>query len=209
MSARESFSSIWCNMKVPEVEVMVLNIMSPTYTLPHFLEDMQKIKKLSFIMCKIGIGFEKLSTDNPNVWPRLVEIDFDSCQDLVGFPELICNSVHLEKLSITNCNEFIEIPEEIVKLTSLETLGLRSCTKLEKLPDSISRLKKLSILDISDCLRLVKLPIVIVSKLLSTRKSRSQAANRVRVLASGFDCSCANLTSDFTYVLALLIDRKD
>ncbi|KAD4179626.1 hypothetical protein E3N88_28217 [Mikania micrantha] len=208
ISTGESFSSRWCNMNAPEVEVMVLNIMSETYTLPRFLENMNRLKvlnvtnyglhttkfvnfhlfgslisltrirlecvvvsllsesllalvnlqKLSFIMCKTDNSFEKRSTYNPNIWPRLVEIEIDSCQDLVVFPELFCNSVHLEKLSINNCNEMIQIPEEFGKLTSLETLSLRSCAKLGKLPCSISRLKKLSVLDMSDCKSLNELP---------------------------------------------------
>ncbi|KAK9076978.1 hypothetical protein SSX86_005313 [Deinandra increscens subsp. villosa] len=209
ISTGESFSSRWCNMKVPEVEVMVLNLKSKTYTLPHFMMEMQKLKvlnitnyglypsyienfhflgylsnlsrirleritissltpsilalenlqKVSFVMCKTGNAFEtKLGFDNPKVWPRLVELEMDYCQDLVGFPALLCSSVHLKTLSITNCNEMCEISEEFGKLTNLENLSLRSCTKLEKLPESITRLDKLSILDISDCLSLSELP---------------------------------------------------
>lgn len=193
-------------MKVPNVEVMVLNIMSKTYTLPQFLNEMPKMKiinitnyglyptvienfhllgclsnlsrirlervtisslstsilamenlqKVSFIMSKIGNVFENLS--NNSVWPKLAELEMDYCQDLVGFPGLLCNSVHLKTLSITNCNEMCGLPEELGNLTSLETLSLRSCTKLEKLPESITRLGKLSIIDISDCLSLSELP---------------------------------------------------
>ncbi|KAJ9552654.1 hypothetical protein OSB04_016699 [Centaurea solstitialis] len=208
ISTGESFASRWCNLKVPEVEVLVLNLMSKTYTLPHFLEEMQKLKilnvtnhglyptefhnfhllgcssnltrirlervaisslsgptlalvnlqKISFIMCKMGNAFEELSSDNSNIWPGLVEIEMDYCQDLVGFPALLCNNSHLKRLSITNCSEMSELPEEIGNLTSLETLSLRSCTKLEKLPESLTRLEKLNIHDISDCLSLSELP---------------------------------------------------
>ncbi|KAJ9539291.1 hypothetical protein OSB04_032024 [Centaurea solstitialis] len=208
ISTGESFASGWCKLEVPEVEVLVLNLMSKTYTLPHFLEEMQKLKilnvtnhglyptefenfhilgclsnltrirlervaisslsgptlalvnlqKISFIMCKMGNAFEELSNDNSNMWPGLVEIEMDYCQDLVGFPTILCNSVHLKTLSITNCNEMCELPKEIGNLTSLKTLSLRSCTKLEKLPESLTRLEKLTILDISDCLSLSELP---------------------------------------------------
>ncbi|KVI01724.1 Disease resistance protein [Cynara cardunculus var. scolymus] len=205
ISTGESFASRWCNIKVPEVEVLVLNLMSKMYALPHFLKEMQKLKilnvtnyglyptefknfhllgclsnlmrirlervaisslsgstlglinlqKVSFIMCKIGNAFEELSS---NTWPGLVEIEMDYCQDLVGFPSILCSSVHLKRMSITNCNEMCELPEEIGNLTSLETLSLCSCTKLEKLPESVTRLEKLSIVDISDCLSLTELP---------------------------------------------------
>ncbi|XP_076912727.1 putative disease resistance protein At5g66900 [Bidens hawaiensis] len=206
ISTGELFSSRWCDLKVPEVEVMVLNLKSKTYTLPHFMKGMQKLKvlnvtnyglypsyiensdplgcllnlswirlefvsvsslnasilalgnlqKVSLIMCKIGDAFEtKLGT---SVWPKLVELEMDYCQDLVRFPELLCDSVHLKTLSITNCNELCEISEEFGKLINLENLSLQSCVKLEKLPRSITRLKKLRILDISDCLSLCELP---------------------------------------------------
>ncbi|KAJ9552653.1 hypothetical protein OSB04_016698 [Centaurea solstitialis] len=204
----ESFASRWCNMKVPDVEVLVLNLMSKTYTLPHFFAEMQKLKvlnvtnyglyptefenfqllgclsnltrirlervtisslsgptlalvnlqKVSFIMCKIGNAFGQLSSNNENVWPRLVEIEMDYCQDLVEFPAMLCSSADLKKVSITNCNEMCGISEEFGNLTSLETLSLRSCTKLEKLPESITKLKKLTEVDISDCLSLSELP---------------------------------------------------
>ncbi|KAI3755003.1 hypothetical protein L1987_54795 [Smallanthus sonchifolius] len=205
----EWFSSRWGDMKVPEVEVMVLNLQSKTYSLPHFMNEMQKLKilnvtnyglypayienfhllgclsnlsrirlehvaisslsasilalenlqKVSFIMCKIGNAFEtELSSNNLKVWPRLVELEMDYCQDLVEFPGLLCNSVHLKTLSITNCNELCDISKQIGMLTNLENLSLRSCTKLEKLPESITRLQKLSILDISDCFSLRVLP---------------------------------------------------
>ncbi|KAL7583987.1 hypothetical protein Lser_V15G46320 [Lactuca serriola] len=202
ISTGESFSSQWWNMKVPHVEVLVLNFMSNTYTLPHFLAGMQKLKilnltnhclypteidnfhllscsynltrirlervaisssilpllnlqKASFIMCKIGNAFEKVG---PNTLPGLLELEIDSCQDLVEFPGILCTSVRLKKLSITNCIQMSGFPEEFGNLTNLETLSLGSCMKLEKLPESISGLQKLSILDVSDCLRLSKLP---------------------------------------------------
>ncbi|XP_071736974.1 probable disease resistance protein At5g66900 [Rutidosis leptorrhynchoides] len=208
ISTGESFSSRWCNMKVPNAEVMVLNLMSKTYTLPHFLKDMQKLKvinvtnyglypteienihllgclsnlsrirlervsvssfstsvlalgnlqKVSFLMCKIGNAFENLSYENLNVWPRLVEIEMDYCQDLVEFPVTLCSSVYLKTLSITNCNEMYVLPNELGNLINLETLRLRSCTKVEKLPESVTGLEKLSVIDISDCLSLQELP---------------------------------------------------
>ncbi|KAI7728664.1 hypothetical protein M8C21_010230, partial [Ambrosia artemisiifolia] len=204
----ESFSSRWCNMRVPKVEVMVLNLKSKTYTLPHFLKEMQNLmilnvtnyglyptefknfhllcclsnltrirlervaissfsrstlalvnlQKVSFIMCKMRNAFEDI--DNLNIWPRLIEIEMDYCQDLVIYPQILCSasSVYLKKLSITNCNELREISEKVGNLTSLEILNLHSCTQLEKLPESVTMLQNLSILDISDCLSLTNLP---------------------------------------------------
>ncbi|KAK9076980.1 hypothetical protein SSX86_005315 [Deinandra increscens subsp. villosa] len=209
ISTGESFSLKWGDIKVPKVEVMVLNLKSEAYTLPHFMKEMPKLKilnvtndgvypayiknfdligslsnllrirlervaisslttsilalenlqKVSFIMCKIGNAFQtELNNDNLKVWPGLVELEMDYCHDLVGFPGLLCSSVHLKTLNITNCNEMCQISEEFGKLTNLESISFRSCTKLEKLPGSITKLQKLSILDISDCLSLSELP---------------------------------------------------
>ncbi|KAI7739524.1 hypothetical protein M8C21_026744, partial [Ambrosia artemisiifolia] len=208
ISTGEEFSSRWCNIRVPEVEVMVLNLKSKTYTLPPFLKEMQKMKvlnitnygfqptelkefhlldclsnltrirlekvaisslgrstlelvnlqKISFTKCKMNHAFEELTTDNLNVWPRLVEIEMDKCKGLVVYPGILCNSVYLKKLSITNCTNLCEISEDFGKLTSLETLILHNCTELKKLPESITKLLNLSILDISDCLNLQGLP---------------------------------------------------
>ncbi|CAH1443643.1 unnamed protein product [Lactuca virosa] len=198
ISTGESFSSRWCDMKVPDLEVLILNLMSKTYTLPHFLAANPKLKilnitnnrlyptefsnfdflgasynltrirlervvispsilslinlqKVSFIMCNIGDPFKNLITNTPNIWPQLVELEIDYCQDLVKFPGTLCNSVHLKKISITNCNEMRGFSEEFGDLINLEMFGLRSCMKLKKLPESIWRLKNLSVLDISDC----------------------------------------------------------
>ncbi|CAI9304507.1 unnamed protein product [Lactuca saligna] len=205
ISTGESFSSKWCDMEVPYLEVLILNLMSKTYTLPNFLAGNPKLKilnitnhglypteftnfnfltsshnltrirlervdispsilslinlqKVSFIMCKIGNGFKKLSTRHQNIWPQLVEIEIDYSQDLVEFPETLCSSVYLKKISITNCNEMCGFNGEIGGLINLETLNLRSCTKLDKLPESMCRLENLSVLDISDCLSLSGLP---------------------------------------------------
>ena len=195
----------WCDMKVPDLEVLILNLMSKTYTLPHFLAANPKLKtvnitnnglyptefsnfdflgasynltrirlervvispsilslinlqNVSFIMCNIGNPFKNLIAKTPNIWPQLVELEIDYCQDLVKFPGTLCNSVHLKKISITNCNEMCGFNEEFGNLMTLESLFLRSCTKLKQLPESIWRSEKLSVLNISDCLSLSGLP---------------------------------------------------
>ncbi|KAL4580560.1 hypothetical protein LXL04_016759 [Taraxacum kok-saghyz] len=205
ISTGESFTSKWCDMEVPNLEVVILNLMSKTYALPQFLSgnpnfkilnitnhglyptqfndfhfitsshnlsrirlerveispsilSLTNLQKVSLIMCKIGDSFKKLITNTPNIWPQLVELEIDYCQDLLEFPTTLCNSVFLKKISITNCNEMCGFSEEFGDLVNLETLSLRSCTKLEKLPESIWRLEKLGVLDISDCLSLIGLP---------------------------------------------------
>ncbi|KAI3750276.1 hypothetical protein L2E82_20910 [Cichorium intybus] len=114
------------------------------------------LQKLSLIMCKIGNSFTEYI---PNKLPSILEIEIDSCDDLITFPAMLCSLVGLKKLSITNCLELSSLSEEFGKnLTNLEVLRLASCSNLVGLPESIRNLQKLSVIDISDCLNLHDLP---------------------------------------------------
>ncbi|KAJ9170743.1 hypothetical protein P3X46_018827 [Hevea brasiliensis] len=197
------FSSSWCNIAAPEVEVLVLNFQTKNYTLPWFMGGMDKLKvliianygffpaelnnfqhvgslsnlkrirlekvslpssflgsvqlekleKISLVMCSIGQAFS-----NSAIWmPNVVEINIDYCNDLVELPNGFCDLVRLKKLSITNCHRLSALPEDLGNLENLEVLRL-NCIELLELPDTIGRLHKLRILDISECLSITKLP---------------------------------------------------
>ncbi|KAJ9552491.1 hypothetical protein OSB04_016536 [Centaurea solstitialis] len=119
------------------------------------LLELVNLRKLSLIMCKIGNSFNECI---PNKLPNLLEIEIDSCDDLVTFPPMLCNLVRLKKLSITNCLELVSLSEGFGNLTNLEGLRLTSCSYLTDLPVSMRNLHKLSIIDISHCLHLCALP---------------------------------------------------
>ena len=204
----ETIPSIWCAIELPEIEVVILNFQSKNYTLPQFMQKMERLKvlivtnygytlsridnlpllgylsslrrirlehvsisslgtslmpmmhlrKISLFVCKIGDTLEKCTT-KVGMFPSLVEIEIDYCDDLVQFPAGLCKYIStLEKISITNCNELRSLPEEFGRLTNVEVLRLHSCIMLEELPESIGNLHKLSILDISDCIGLSKMP---------------------------------------------------
>ncbi|KVH87519.1 probable disease resistance protein At5g66900 [Cynara cardunculus var. scolymus] len=120
------------------------------------LPELVNLQKLSLIMCKIGNSFNECSM--PNKFPSLLEIELESCEDLVTFPATLCNLVGLKKLSITNCLELISFSEGLGNLTNLEVLRLASCSKLMALPESVIELQKLSIIDLNYCLHLSLLP---------------------------------------------------
>ncbi|KAL4585485.1 hypothetical protein LXL04_010106 [Taraxacum kok-saghyz] len=92
-------------------------------------------------MCKIGNSF---SEHTPKKLQTLVEIDIDSCDDLITFPAMLCKLADLRKLSVTNCLELI--------------LRLASCSKLATLTESIGNMQKLKVIDLTDCLNLQELP---------------------------------------------------
>ncbi|CAK9166439.1 unnamed protein product [Ilex paraguariensis] len=120
--------------------------------------ELQNLTKISLIMCEIGKAFQNCTLELPSIWPNLVQIDIDCCEDLVEFPAGLCNIINLKKLKITSCHELCVLPQEFGKLTNLEVLRLHYCKKLPELPQSIGNLQKLELLDISDCSGLNKMP---------------------------------------------------
>ncbi|KAL8099212.1 hypothetical protein AgCh_031761 [Apium graveolens] len=127
-------------------------------SLDTYLLELVHLQKISFTMCEIGKAFENGNIDLSCVFPNLVEIEIDCCDDLLNLPVGLCAIVSLKKISITTCNELSALPEEIGMLRNLEVLMLNSCTKLFELPESVGDLHKLRVLDISDCLNISNLP---------------------------------------------------
>ncbi|XP_059293714.1 probable disease resistance protein At5g66900 isoform X2 [Lycium ferocissimum] len=140
------------NLKRINLErISVTSIFTANLQLPNLL-------KISLIMCEIGEAFENSASTMPYMWPKLVEINIEYCNDLVEVPAEICDLVDLKRLSICYCDELVALPIELGKLTNLEVLRLHSCTKLAKLPESVVRLNKLEFLDVYDCVNMDCLP---------------------------------------------------
>lgn len=117
--------------------------------------ELQNLKKLSIIMCKIG---SVLASCTNVTLPNLLELEIDRCYDLTEIPSGFCSLNRLKKLSITNCHELEALPNCLGSLSSLEILRIHSCTRLAALPDSIGHLGNLAFIDISDCLSISTLP---------------------------------------------------
>ncbi|XP_022775224.1 probable disease resistance protein At5g66900 [Durio zibethinus] len=211
ISTDETFSFNWGSIQAPEVEVLVLNFRTMNYTLPVFMEKMDKLKvlivmnngiyptelrnfpllcslssltrmrlekvsvpslsmsslhlknlrKISLVMCTIGQAFKNGTNRMSDIFPNLLEIDIDYCDDLVELTDGLCDLVQLMKLSITNCHKLRALPDGIGKLVNLKVLRLTSCTDLKTLPETIGSLSQLTVLDISDCLSIINMPIQI------------------------------------------------
>ena len=119
---------------------------------------LKNLEKMTLVMCKINKAFFDSAIKIPEMLPNLREINLDSCNDLVGLPEWLCDLGQLRKLSISNCHKPSKLPEGIGRLENLQLLRLHACTKLLELPKTIGSLQKLSFLDVSGCSRLSKLP---------------------------------------------------
>ncbi|KAJ4828382.1 hypothetical protein Tsubulata_017840, partial [Turnera subulata] len=228
ISTDEVFESNWFGVQAPDVEILVLNLQTKNYTLPKFMERMNKLKvlivnnhgfrqaeltnfalvgslsnlrrirlekvsipsffltsaryyiirtsvklekleKLSLVMCNIGEAFSNPAFNISDAFPNLVEINIDYCNDLVELPAGFCDLIRLKRLSITNCHKLRKLPEDIGNLVNLEILRLNSCTDLSALPHTITSLNNLKILDLSDCLSITELPEEF-GKLCSLRK---------------------------------------
>ncbi|XVE87188.1 hypothetical protein DITRI_Ditri18aG0096000 [Diplodiscus trichospermus] len=242
ISTDETFSFNWGNIQAPEVEVLVLNFGTKNYTLPAFMEKMDRLKvlivmnngiyptelsnflllfslsnlkrirlekvsvpslsmsslclknlqKISLVMCNIGQAFKNGINKMSDIFPNLLEIDIDYCDDLEELTDGLCDLVQLMKLSITNCHKLCALPEGIGKLVNLKMLRLTSCTELKTLPETIGSLSQLTFLDISDCLSIVDLPAQI-----------GELHNLSKLYMRG--CSICNLPSTITKLQHLKI----
>ncbi|CAN4079615.1 unnamed protein product [Withania somnifera] len=141
------------NLKRISLErISVTSIFATNLQLPN-------LRKISLIMCEVGEAFENSAAKITYMWPKLVEMNIEYCNDLVEVPAEICDLVDLKKLSICYCHELVALPEELGRLTNLEVLRLHSCTKLVELPESIVKLNKLEFLDVYDCVDMDYLPM--------------------------------------------------
>ncbi|KDP31880.1 hypothetical protein JCGZ_12341 [Jatropha curcas] len=151
------FPAVMSNFQLVGSLLNLKRIRLEKVSLPSFFlssVQLEKLEKISLVMCNIGQAFSNSTICMPNV----VEINIDYCSDVEELPDGFCNLVRLKKLSITNCHKLLALPEEIGNLVNLEVLRLNSCIDLLELPETIGGLHNLRILDISECLSLKKLP---------------------------------------------------
>ncbi|OMO56744.1 Disease resistance protein [Corchorus capsularis] len=170
----------------------------PSFGLSSF--QLKNLRKMSLVMCNISQAFKNGSSKMSDVFPNLLEIDIDYCDDLKELTDGLCDLVQLMKLSITNCHKLSALPEGIGKLINLQVLRLSSCTDLKALPETIESLSQLNILDISDCFRIRKLPIQI-GELHNLRKLYMRGCNcdlpsTIRRLQNLRDVICDEETAD-------------
>lgn len=184
MSADETFSSKWYDLKVQNVEVLVLNIRSQKYALPHFIKTMNKLKVLnitgygiypselheltsiSFIsnLKRLRLEHVSLSPSIQSIFAlkNLKKLSFIMCEIGNAFESYNTTSPHilpnLIDLEIDRCYDLKKAPEGICSLVHLEKLSITNCHELEALPKGLGSLSSLEILRLHSCTRLVKLP---------------------------------------------------
>nr|XP_023889709.1 probable disease resistance protein At5g66900 [Quercus suber]XP_023889710.1 probable disease resistance protein At5g66900 [Quercus suber] len=184
ISTDELFSSSWCNIQGSKVEVLVLNFHTKNYTLPEFVEKMDKLKVLiinnyGFFHSKIR-NFQLLGS-LPNLKRiRLEKVSISSlCETLVPLKSLkkislfMCNIdkafenctiqvsdafPNLTEINIDYCNDLEELPVGLCDIIHLKKISITNCHKLFALPEEIGKLVNLEVLRLRSCTDLSELP---------------------------------------------------
>ncbi|XP_031279287.1 probable disease resistance protein At4g33300 [Pistacia vera] len=126
--------------------------------LPEATISLRNLRKISLVLCKTIGCLDQPTIDLPKMFPRLLELTIDHCDDLMKLPPSVCQLQSLRSLSITNCHGLQELPADIGKLKSLEIMRLYASPLLKTLPTGISELVSLKYLNISQCVSLTCLP---------------------------------------------------
>ncbi|XP_028764113.1 probable disease resistance protein At5g66900 [Neltuma alba] len=184
ISTDELFSSDWCNLIPTEVEVLVLNFRGKKYTIPRFIEKMNKLKVLLITNYGFHPAAELENLELLNLLPNVKRIRLER----VLIPSLVEKRVHLknlQKLSLFMCNvneafencsvpvsdmmpnlvelnidycNMVELPVGLCGFVFLKKLSITSCHKLSALPEEIGKLVNLELLRVSSCSDLTEFP---------------------------------------------------
>ncbi|XP_034691466.1 probable disease resistance protein At5g66900 isoform X2 [Vitis riparia] len=183
----EMFSSSWCNMQLPEAEVLILNFnqTEKKYELPEFMKQMDELKVLvvtSYGFCTAELtNFSVLGSLSNLKRIRLEQVSIPTlCNTSIELKNLeklslvMCHKIgqafasstiqipemlpKLREINIDYCNDLVELPEGFCDLVQLNKLSIGNCHKLSSLPEGIGKLTNLEVLRVSACTLVSKLP---------------------------------------------------
>nr|GMD01000.1 probable disease resistance protein At5g66900 [Ipomoea batatas] len=173
------FSNVY-DLQLPNLEVLLLNIQTSSYTLPIFVEKASHLK----VLVVTNNGFSPTMFSNstllghlPNLKRiRLERISFSSiCQSTfmlgnlhkislvmceVGdaFRDCIFRMPNLLEINIEYCDDLEKLPIGICDLVHLRKLSISYCQKLVEIPEEIGNLENLEVLMLHSCSNLTGLP---------------------------------------------------
>lgn len=182
MTADDTFTSSWPDIKLPEAEVLILNFRSKNYALPQFMEHMNQLKVL--IVTNYGFSPAKLenfsvvgdlsslkrirlehvsisSTLNGSLGFQLInlqKLSVTMCQ--IGDALDNCANMfpHLREFEMEYCRDLVELPVGICDIIHLEKISITRCNELRLLPEEIGKLINLQSLRLNSCTALEELP---------------------------------------------------
>nr|XP_043609369.1 probable disease resistance protein At5g66900 isoform X2 [Erigeron canadensis] len=180
----EWFSSKWWNMKAPFAKVMILNFMSPTYSLPPFLKEMPKLEVLHFknngsqptVIVNLNhlshlsnlkrIRFEHVTI--PSIGTsflslvNLQQLSFIECKIGSAFENVSSNNLkflpRLDKIEIDYCQDLVEYPGLMCSSVHLQKLSITNCKELCWVHEDLIKLTSLETLSLRSCKKLKELP---------------------------------------------------
>lgn len=184
ISTDEKFSSSWCFIQAPEVEVLVLNVRSKNHTLPEFIKKMEKLKVLmvknygffptelnNFLLLGSATNLKRIRLEHVSIPPfAFTSVKLEILQKLTLY---MCNISqafststillsealpNIMEINIEYSNDLIQLPVEICLLTKLKKLSIINCHKLVALPKEIGKLVNLEVLRLGSCIELLELP---------------------------------------------------
>ncbi|CAK7339411.1 unnamed protein product [Dovyalis caffra] len=184
ISTDETFSSSWSNLQAPEVEVLLLNFLTENYSLPEFMERMNKLKVLilnnyGFAPAQLSnfpvhgslsnlkrIRLEKVSIPSffltSMQWRKLEKMSLVMCNIGQAFDNSAIKISdafpNLVELTIDYCNDLEELPTGFCDLVLLRNLSITNCHKLLALPEDMGNLLDLEVLRLNACIELAELP---------------------------------------------------
>ncbi|KAL0005080.1 hypothetical protein SO802_012641 [Lithocarpus litseifolius] len=184
ISTDELFTSSWCNIQAPNVEVLVLNFQSKIYSLPDFVEKMDKLKAViitnyGFFIAELinfqllkslsnlkRIRLEKVSIPSlfkAPIWLRsLKKLSLFMCSFGLAFGNSTMKVKdalpNLMEINIDYCNDLVELPAWLCDVILLEKLSITNCHRLSALPKGIEMLENLKVLRLRSCTELSELP---------------------------------------------------
>jgi len=171
-------------MQAPEVEVLLLNFQTEKYSLPEFIERMNKLKVLvlhnyGFVAAELSnfpllgslsnlkrIRLEKVSIPSLFLtsmkWRKLEKMSLVMCNIDQAFNKST-NKISdafpkLVDLTIDYCNDLEELPTGFCDLVLLRKLSITNCHKLSALPEDMGNLLDLEVLRLNSCIELTELP---------------------------------------------------
>ncbi|XP_059670915.1 probable disease resistance protein At5g66900 [Cornus florida] len=184
ISTDETFSSSWYSMQLPEIEVLILNFRTRNYSLPKFMDKMDRLKVL--IITNYGFHSTELSdfqllghlSSLKRIRLEHVSISFLSestlqFRNLRKISLILCKIgetfrnctveytymfPNLVEIDIHCCSDLVELPEGLCDIICLEKLSITKCNDLDALPQRLGRLTNLEVLRLHSCTGLKGLP---------------------------------------------------
>nr|GEX51961.1 probable disease resistance protein At5g66900 [Tanacetum cinerariifolium] len=184
ISTGESFSSRWCGMKLPAVEVLVLNLMSKTYTLPPFLKEMQKMnvlnvtnyglyptvfENLNVLGCLSNLTRIRLERVTVSSLGRstlelknIQKVSFIMCKVGNAFEELCSDNLNvwpkLAEIEMDYCQDLVDFPSVLCSSVYLKKVSITNCNEMSEISEEFGKLTNLEVLCLRSCTKLEKLP---------------------------------------------------